>query len=75
VPAQEAAPENNEAPQAMDDGMEAMDGEMGDAMDMEADGMDGDMEDDMAGEMDMDMEMEAPIEEAKSDNYLTDNSK
>ena len=54
--------------------MEAMDGEMGDAMDMEADGMDGDMEDDMAGEQDMDMEMEAPIED-QSDNYLLDNSK
>jgi hypothetical protein len=51
VPAQEeAAADQMEAPQAMDDGMEAMDGEMGDAMDMEDPAMDGDMDDDdMAG--------------------------
>ena len=59
-----------DAPQAMDMDMDAMDGEMGDA-----DAMDGEM-DDMAGEgMDMDMEMEAPVEEDKSDNYANDPSK
>lgn len=73
VPAQEVAADQMDP--AMEEGMDAaMDGEMGDAMDMEGDGMEGegDMDDGMAGSgQDMDMEA-APVEESKTDNYAAD---